>query len=450
MQSSITLNMLSAVSEKGFSLDELVIETKTLFEQEGMAGIVGLILGLFDEKVCIDMVAGKRNAQKPCCGLPRYHHQGSLDRQFRTSVGAVKICWRRLECQHCGRTTIPLRELLGLEPYQSKTSELEKMVAEVVSEQSYRRASSHLDIIGQIPVPKSTAHRWVIQSDCDKIDECKDDLDVLFADGTCYKRRIDKNKHRNNRGEVRLALGVAKNGSVVPLGAWSGNDWDQIAAEIKGKRTDGEKLADILVSDGEQGIAHHLSDLCNSQQRCHWHTVRDLNHALYLDAADKYTRDKMKKELAMMIGIELPGEDFEQANQSDKDDIMRATANAEYEVGSLIKTLVEKKYTFAADYLIRASKNLFSYVYRWLKTGIVTPRVSSFIERMMRELARRLKRMAFGWSEKGATKMARIIIKRFTSVNQWDAYWKKRLNIQGNVIMTIRSITATTPQPLGR
>lgn len=76
---------------------------------------------------------------------------------------------------------------------------------------------------------------------------------------------------------------------------------------------------------------------------------------------------------------------------------------------------------------------MFSYVRRWLLTGIVGPRASSMIERMMRELARRLKRMAFGWSEKGAAQMARIIIKRFTSDGQWDKYWKKKLRIQGNV-----------------
>jgi len=35
------------------------------------------------------------------------------------------------------------------------------------------------------------------------------------------------------------------------------------------------------------------------------------------------------------------------------------------------------------------------------------------------------------------------IIKRFTSANQWEAYWKKRLRIQGNVILTIRCIKAT-------
>ncbi len=100
--------------------------------------------------------------------------------------------------------------------------------------------------------------------------------------------------------------------------------------------------------------------------------------------------------------------------------------------------------------MIRASKHLFSYVDFWLATGIVSPRVSSFIERMMRELARRLKRMAFGWSEEGAAKMARIIIKRFTSAKQWDKYWREKLRINDNVILILKTIKVKNPQTLGR
>jgi len=450
MQSIITLDVLSAVSEKGFSLEELVIETKVLFEQAGMAGVVGLILGLFDEQICMDIVAGKRGVQRPCCNRPRYHHQGRLDRQFRTSVGTVKIRWRRLECQHCGSTIIPLRELLGLEPYQSKTSELEKMVAEVVSEQSYRRSSSHLDIIGQIPVPKSTAHRWITDSDCDVIEEHTDKFDILFADGTGYKRRPDKAAKVDNRGQLRVALGVDKSGQIVPLGTYSGASWGQIASALKGSRTDKDLVADMLVSDGEEGLCDALGKLCGARQRCHWHMVHELDHVLWEDLAGKKDRVKMQKELAAIIGIELPEEDIEKVKDMDKASIIAARHQADYEIRQLIQTLLNKRYTMAADYLIRASKNLFSYVDRWLTTGIVSPRVSSFIERLMRELARRLKRMAFGWSQEGAAKMARIIIKRFTSANQWEAYWKKRLKLDGNVIMTLKGITAAFPQPLGR
>ena len=209
-------------------------------------------------------------------------------------------------------------------------------------------------------------------------------------------------------------------------------------------------LSRFAGGDGERGLCDALGKLCGSQQRCHWHTVHDLNYTLWQEDASKGERDLMQKELAAIIGIELPQEDIEFVKDADKSAIVAAKNHADYEIRRLIQTLLNKGYNLAADYLIRASKNMFSYVDRWLATGIVSPRVSSFIERMMRELARRLKRMAFGWSEEGAAKMARIIIKRFTSANQWETYWKKRLNIHGNVVLTLRSITATPPQPLGR
>ena len=161
-------------------------------------------------------------------------------------------------------------------------------------------------------------------------------------------------------------------------------------------------------------------------------------------------RRQMQKKLAAIIGIELPEEDFEKVEDSDKTSLAQAVAAAECDVRKLIKKLLDKGYGRAADYLIRASKNMFSYVRRWLLTGIVGPRASSMIERMMREFARRLKRMAFGWSEEGAAKMARIIIKRFTSAGQWEKYWKDRLRIEDNVLLILRSIKVENPLTLGR
>ena len=59
------------------------------------------------------------------------------------------------------------------------------------------------------------------------------------------------------------------------------------------------------------------------------------------------------------------------------------------------------------------------------------------VERVMRELARRIKRIAYGWSDKGVTKIARIILKRFTNEKEWEDYWKKKMNIIGNVVIDI-------------
>ena len=88
MQNIIAMEVLSAVSENGFSLDELVFRTKELFEKEGLAGFVGLILRLIDERICLDLIQGKsRKNLSACCSQPRYHHLDQLDRQFRISIG---------------------------------------------------------------------------------------------------------------------------------------------------------------------------------------------------------------------------------------------------------------------------------------------------------------------------------------------------------------------------
>ena len=162
-------------------------------------------------------------------------------------------------------------------------------------------------------------------------------------------------------------------------------------------------------------------------------------------------RDFNAKRLQLIKRITALRQDLQKLDKTNIENTCKqAVAGAEMDVGKLIGKLLDKEYTMAADYLIRASKNMFGYVRRWLKTGIVTPRVSSMIERMMREIARRLKRMAFGWSEDGAAKMARIIIKRFSSAGQWEKYWCDRLRIQDNVMLVLRSIKVENPQPLGQ
>ena len=443
MQDTIQLDLVSCLSEDGFSLDELVIRTRELFEREGMAGVIGLILRLAGEWICQRLVRGEGPpGLRPCCEHPRYTYKDFLERTFWTSAGVVTILWHRLRCVVCQACPVPLRTFLGLDLYQRKTSELEKMVTEVMSEQSYRRGSDHLERIGQIPVPKSTAHRWVMESDCDDCSTSGQSLDQLLADGTGFKRRFVAGTGQTNRGELCVLLGITPQGTTVPVGAWSGKNWEEIGAELKKQPEEKWPKADVLTSDGEPGLAEGLSAFINGQQRCHWHATHDLDYTLWKDGVAKQERRTWQEDLALVLGVEIPKEDLEPVTPADRKELAQYVVDSETYIETMIGRMNSKGYFQAAGYLRRMKDHLFTYMKRWLATGLVGPRVSSWIERVMREIARRIKRIAFGWSEKGAEKMTRIVLRRFTDRAGWEAWWKTRLRLTGNVQLTYRGVKA--------
>jgi len=435
VQERLYVEFVTVLGEEGFSLEELVIRVKEIHQKEGMPGLVGLLLRLYEEMICIALIEKKRQWDwSKCCRGSKWEYYSSSKRRFRTTIGKVEIRWRRLKCLKCKRSLIPLREALGLKSYQSKSREVERMVIEVASEQSYRRGSSHMEKIGALPIPKSTAHRWVMMSDPDLLQIGKKSSNVIMADGTGYKPQAGEKK-----GELRVALGFTRNGDAFPLGSWSGQSWEEIGEELR-KKLKRRKKAELLICDGEPGLAEALSQLADEVQRCHWHQVHDLDRLMWWDKAPLKQRREAQSQLSTILGIELPKTDYHPITKRDKEKLIESMKDSLDKFEKLTRQLYFTGYTQAAVYMKRAKDSIFNYIRLWLQTGIITPRVSSFIERTMREIARRLKKIGFGWSKKGATKMSYIVMKRFTAAADWNAYWEKKLRITGNVVIFYRGI----------
>jgi hypothetical protein len=437
MNQKFTLGVLANLPVKeGFSLDELVIEVRRMFEAEGMPGLVNVIVQLLDLIVHPPLLGKWEKTPTNCCGHAHYVIHQQESKQVRSSVGKLLLFWTRIRCAGCGKSFIPLRGYLNMEPYQRKTSELEKIVTEVVSEQSYRRSTQHLETIGSIPVPHTTLHRWVMKSECDEI-SLKKRVRTLVADGTGFKQK--PNAEGSNRGEVCVVVGITKDNVVVPYGAWTEESWADISREIKKANHPHPKIkfnpiADLLVSDGEPALVRYMGRLTKETQRCIWHLPHDLHPLLkYTDEATPEEAKAFTSELAGVIDIELPSEDLEKVKLEDRLELEKKVFTAEKGVQELIDELKARGYKAAATYLANAKAKMFSYVRLWLKTGVVHPRVSSQIERMMREIGRRIKKIGHGWSPEGAAKMTRIIIKRITSANEWNKHWQEKLKISGKV-----------------
>jgi hypothetical protein len=332
----------------------------------------------------------------------------------------VKFRPRTVECVGCGRRVTPILEALELEDRQRKTDELLLRVVQSVAETSYRRGSDQLEVFGEVPIPKSTAHRMVAEVDIPT--SKSEEGTILGADGTGFKRQPGK------KGEVRFVLEIRENGKLHPIGVWAGTNWEDISKEVK-ERQAGQ--ASLFLSDGERALERWMGRLAQEQSRCHWHFSRDLSYALWQDGVSKQERDDEKENTRRLLAIELPAEDMEELSPRKRLELGRRIESAEAELADLQQTFLEKGYDRAATYVGNAKDRLFGYLRTWMATGIACPRATSIIENLIRELVRRLKKIGWNWSDVGAARMGRIVMVRRYDHDKWEEYWKKRMNLQG-------------------
>jgi hypothetical protein len=444
MQGKITSDLRFCLAENGFSLDELVFKLKELFENKAFSDLLRLILLLVQERLWTQILTGKDSAVK-CCGNSCFKLNGGYERRLRTSIGEVKFYWFRVKCRKCGRTFTLLKEFLDLEKYQTKTHELERLVVNAVANDSYRRAVKGISENGLVNLSHHTAHNWLIRTDCDEIELSGDTIGSIgptqiVADGTKFKGQAFQGEAR--RGDLKVIVGVDCKGNVFPLGSWAGESWENINKHWKKNKIKFPE-GSVIVSDGEPGLAEAFAEQVEFEQRCHWHVVKDIYHFMHPDGAKLETTKRVQKGLAGVLAIELPEEDFRKVSETEKDDIEEKMELADEALGRLIRYLNMKGYYKAATYISGARKSMFGYVRRWLQYGVICPRASSLIERVIRELGRRLKKIAYGWSDKGAGKIARIILKKFTNEKEWEKYWKSKMKIIGNVIFDIGNYKIT-------
>ena len=173
--------------------------------------------------------------------------------------------------------------------------------------------------------------------------------------------------------------------------------------------------------------------------------VHDLDRMMWWDKAPLSQRREGQRKLAGILGIELPKGDFETVKPQDKQELQERVRVADHDLNQLVGALYQRGYGQAATYIAYAQNRPFNYVQFWMQTGVAAPRTTSYLERLKRELGRRLKKIAFGWSENGAAKMARILIRRICSPVQWINYWKTKLGLTGKVLVLFRGVKTVAP-----
>jgi hypothetical protein len=443
----ITLRFNIAIGK--VSLNEIVYRLKELRDSLMLRILEQILIG-YDDLISERLSQTKIYPSKARKGLGRHLRKGDpkgrfcrgrkarkkgyrkYTRKISTVFGALNLRIRTVECFKCGARYCPLLSALQIGQYSRKEMNFEHEVIEAVIDTNYRRL-----IDGRsIDISLGGIHNIVVGSDIDKTFQgpvSVEDLSGIIADGTGVKQ------HKGDKGELRNVIGITKAGRVEPLGCFTNTAWPEIERTVKERIKEAEPYNIPFIYDGEPGLDDFLADVAESQ-RCTWHGPRGLYHSLWQDGLKKKDSQPETDEIKQLIGIELPKGDFEILKEEDKEKVKAKYESSKSEIKELIKTFYEKGYIHGASYLEKLSDRLFTNVELWLKTGVIAPKTTSLLERVFREIGRRLKKIAWGWSDKAVTNISKMIMIRQYSRDKWEKYWKEKLGIKGYFDIHIEAV----------
>ncbi len=457
---NISLNITACLSGLEFSFDELILETKNLFETEGVPGFFKILIAFTDQIV----LEGYRNSnQATCCSGPHLNINGSRSKSIYTSVGQVQMEWKTLRCKNCNKIHHPLKDFFDLGSYQKTSNEFEKICLETVAKESFRKSSETINLYTDNNIKFRTLHNLFKKTNSDAISVIHNDLNVVIGDGTGFKKFVSlsklekKNKLREKtgqkpieqtkRGEVKVMIGINDKNEVIPLGAWCSESWKTVGSLIHkannpNKKLAPKKLANMLIADGEIGLNNGLQKLAHHRQRCLWHIPHELRPLMkYQEKAPEEEIKYALDQVHSIFEIAIPDKDFDKVEEKELVEMNEKIIACEMQMKLLAEYLETKGHSKASTYINNARNNLFTYLRYWMKTGVLTPKVTSKIERLMREINRRIKKFAFNWSEKGCAKMTRLLLKLICDRKSWDNYWDHKMKLSGNIRLTFDGIS---------
>jgi hypothetical protein len=449
MEREITIALQFKLAIGEVTLNEIVFRLKEL-RDDLMLRILEEILRGYDDLICKRLSQTKIYPSKARRGLGRHFKRDEAEarlcrgrkvrkrgyrrnpRQLSTVFGKLKLPIRVVECCKCGAFYSPLLSALKVGRYARRESNFEHEVIEAVIDTNYRRLINGRSI----DISVGGVHNLVVGSDVDHVYQepvSLEDVSAILADETGVKQ------YKGRKGELRAVIGVTTAGRVEPLGTFTNTEWSDIERTIKERIKQAGPYNIPFVYDGEPGLDDFLADVAESQ-RCTWHGPRGLYHALWEDGLKKKDSQPAIDKIKHLIGIELPEGDFELLKEEDKEPVKIQYDASKAQIGELIETFRQKGYLHGASYLENLSDRLFTHIEMWLKSGVIAPKTISLLERVFREVGRRIKRIAWGWCDKAATNLSKMILLKQYSRSKWEEYWKHKLGIEDHFDIKIASV----------
>ncbi len=352
-------------------------------------------------------------------GENRYRRGGTSEREPVTAVGKLNVTLHKVVDTEANKTFKPINSVVDFEGKRIYQEDISMIAVELATKMTYRDTVKEGKFITRDFPSPCTVNQRVIEYG-EKIQELNTEkienagIETAFSDGTkthSQEKGLEKN-------DINVILGM-KNGKKVILGAKANESWNEMAKEMRiAKAVTNET---VFCGDAEKEMKNAMTKDDNSYQL-------DLVHAARI-AGFKLWEDKiMSLEERKTIVSKLEGVLYTLKNSVEKhlvdkntDDLKNRINNTVDELKKMSKELWKLGCRKTATFIKEYSNNMVVFA-KFAVNGRRVPWNSNIIERLMGEIAKRIKHKWMRWTTKGLETIINIILVRYCSEQNYEEF----------------------------
>ncbi len=299
-----------------------------------------------------------------------------------------------------GRLFSPLREYLGLGPFQNMSNDFRAKLVMKATRTSYQKCAEDILDSFNVTLCKKTIQRYVVQVHFPRVAEKPLPRQKIFL---CDSTKV-RNGHKGHHN-VTAAVSLDAETNSASLAARGVNQpLDQLLSSVDMDHYD------AFVGDGDmafrpvyaKGIPFHL---------CHQHATRDLSFFIWQEKMGKEERKEYKNRFeALLYSLQNSTNkywaDHDSKRLSCRIDITRDG------IGKLAEDLEKAGMAEAPRFLREHREHLLTASILALK-GIRVPFTTNYIEKVMQEIGVRTKKKGMNWGEQGLSAIMGLTLSRF-------------------------------------
>jgi hypothetical protein len=344
------------------------------------------------------------------CG-PKYERKpgrkviraGTTSRTLWTRHGKIEFRLARVYDLRNNSYFRPLLVYIGVFPKQRIIDDLVVECAEIATYLTFRDSKTVIEGLTEAEVSRSRIHGCVQKvggfMNMQRRSAPAKDEDLIMGDGTkCHGLGGKKN-------EINVILGKNQDtGEKSLLGLDVNKDWKETLGQFKGR-------AKVAVSDNEPSLRNALLEKADNVGACNRHCLNDVKYYLWSAGLPKNERD------VIVEGVEAVLQTLH--NSVNKHLADRNFERLKWRIGWTLSELEKIGCELAHRGLetvakfIRNSANYMVTYARLAMANIDVPWTNNLIERLMGEIAKRIKHKWMHWSTKGLENLLNILLSRY-------------------------------------